>query len=65
MKTTKVKNKTSKTKGSVLSTSLVLKNFLKQKPNPPTQTKQTPQKKEKRNQQRENPLLERRERIRS
>ncbi|GAA7830717.1 hypothetical protein HpMS158_02380 [Helicobacter pylori] len=26
-----------KTKGSVLSTSLVLKNFLKQKPNPPTQ----------------------------
>ncbi|GAA8950366.1 hypothetical protein HpSLK91_12000 [Helicobacter pylori] len=45
MKTTKVKNKTSKTKGSVLNAFLVLKNFLKQKPNPPTQ--QISQKKKK------------------
>ncbi len=46
MKTTKVKNKTSKTKGSVLSASLVLKNFLKQKPNPPTQQNKYHKKKE-------------------
>ncbi|GAA7233800.1 hypothetical protein HpCK35_21430 [Helicobacter pylori] len=39
MKTTKVKNKISKTKGSVLNASLVFKklSFSKQKPNPPTQ----------------------------
>ncbi|RKV51141.1 hypothetical protein DD771_00740 [Helicobacter pylori] len=63
MKTSQSKKSNPKTKGSVLNASLVLKNFLKQKPNPPTQ--QTPQKKEKRNQQRENPLLERRKRLRS
>ncbi|GAA8047327.1 hypothetical protein HpyDR100_02500 [Helicobacter pylori] len=35
MKTSQSKKSNPKTKGSVLSTSLVLKNFLKQKPNPP------------------------------
>ncbi|ALM80206.1 hypothetical protein HPY1786_02950 [Helicobacter pylori] len=63
MKTSQSKKSNPKTKGSVLNASLVLKNFLKQKPNPPNTTKQTSQKK--RNQQRENPLLERRERLRS
>ncbi|PUD71550.1 hypothetical protein [Helicobacter pylori] len=65
MKTSPSKKSNPKTKGSVLNASLVLKNFLKQKPNPPTQQKQTSQKKEKRNQQRENPLLERRKKLRS
>ncbi|KOS35225.1 hypothetical protein AM497_00365 [Helicobacter pylori] len=65
MKTSQSKKSNPKTKGSVLNASLVLKNFLKQKPNPPNTTKQTSQKKEKRNQQRENPLLKRRKRLRS
>ncbi|GAA8276086.1 hypothetical protein HpNP114_13380 [Helicobacter pylori] len=37
MKTSQSKKSNPKTKGSVLSASLVLKNFLKQNPNPPTQ----------------------------
>ncbi len=37
MKTSQSKKSNPKTKGSVLNASLVLKNFLKQKPNPPTQ----------------------------
>lgn len=45
MKTSQSKKSNPKTKGSVLSASLVLKNFLKQKPNPPTQ--QISQKKKK------------------
>ncbi|AHN44287.1 hypothetical protein HPOKI898_00680 [Helicobacter pylori oki898] len=66
MKTSQSKKSNPKTKGSVLSASLVLKNFLKQKPNPPTQqNKHRKKKKEKRNQQRENPLLKRRKRLRS
>ncbi|MGN8480761.1 hypothetical protein ACR9L5_00750 [Helicobacter pylori] len=63
MKTSQSKKSNPKTKGSVLNASLVLKNFLKQKPNPPNTTNIA--KKEKRNQQRENPLLERRKRLRS
>ncbi|WP_164866726.1 hypothetical protein [Helicobacter pylori] len=72
------KNKTSKTKGSVLSASLVFKkpSFSNKNLTPQhhktNTTKQIPQNKyhktnttKKRNQQRENPLLERRERIRS
>ncbi|MEJ8625969.1 DUF1588 domain-containing protein [Helicobacter pylori] len=48
MKTSQSKKSNPKTKGSVLNASLVLKNFLKQKPNPPPNTtKQTPQKKKK------------------
>ncbi|GAA7858851.1 hypothetical protein JP0272_00390 [Helicobacter pylori] len=35
MKTSQSKKSNPKTKGSVLNASLVLKNFLKQKPNPP------------------------------
>ncbi len=46
MKTSQSKKSNPKTKGSVLNASLVLKNFLKQKPNPPNTTKQTSQKKE-------------------
>ncbi|AHN39934.1 hypothetical protein ACM25_05700 [Helicobacter pylori] len=65
MKTSQSKKSNPKTKGSVLSASLVLKNFLKQKPNPPTQQNKHRKKKEKRNQQRENPLLKRRKRLRS
>ncbi|PDW82943.1 hypothetical protein BB384_00080 [Helicobacter pylori] len=57
MKTSQSKKSNPKTKGSVLNASLVLKNFLKQKPNPPTQQNKHRKKKEKRNQQRENPLL--------
>ncbi|MCQ2846975.1 hypothetical protein JT222_02565 [Helicobacter pylori] len=64
MKTSPSKKSNPKTKGSVLNASLVLKNFLKQKPNPPTQQNKH-RKKEKRNQQRENPLLKRRKRLRS
>lgn len=37
MKTSQSKKSNLKTKGSVLNASLVFKNFLKQKPNPPTQ----------------------------
>ncbi|MGN8462716.1 hypothetical protein ACR9ML_05880 [Helicobacter pylori] len=37
MKTSQSKKSNPKTKGSVLNASLVLKNFLKQKPNPPIQ----------------------------
>ncbi|GAA7334331.1 hypothetical protein HpBGD114_05760 [Helicobacter pylori] len=37
MKTSQSKKSNPKTKGSVLNAFLVLKNFLKQKPNPPTQ----------------------------
>ncbi|WQY81316.1 hypothetical protein E5L62_00405 [Helicobacter pylori] len=47
MKTSQSKKSNPKTKGSVLNAYLVLKNFLKQKPNPPNTTKQTPQKKKK------------------
>ncbi|WQZ86213.1 hypothetical protein KVL04_00420 [Helicobacter pylori] len=64
MKTSQSKKSNPKTKGSVLNASLVLKNFLKQKPNP-QHNKTNTAKKEKRNQQRENPLLERRKRLRS
>ncbi|OPG57767.1 hypothetical protein BGL82_02715 [Helicobacter pylori] len=55
MKTSQSKKSNPKTKGSVLNASLVLKNFLKQKPNP--QQNKYRKKKEKRNQQRESPLL--------
>ncbi|KHL79973.1 hypothetical protein HPY1089_01245 [Helicobacter pylori] len=65
MKTSQSKKSNPKTKGSVLSAFLVLKNFLKQKPNPPQYNKTNIAKKEKRNQQRENPLLKRRKRLRS
>lgn len=47
MKTSQSKKSNPKTKGSVLNASLVLKNFLKQKPNPPNTKKQTSQKKKK------------------
>ncbi|GAA8871618.1 hypothetical protein HpRN61_05040 [Helicobacter pylori] len=47
MKTSQSKKSNPKTKGSVLNASLVLKNFLKQKPNPPNTTKQISQKKRK------------------
>ncbi len=47
MRTSQSKKSNPKTKGSVLSTSLVLKNFLKQKPNPPTQQNKYRKKKKK------------------
>ncbi|GAA7394071.1 hypothetical protein UBN78_02490 [Helicobacter pylori] len=47
MKTSQSKKSNPKTKGSVLNASLVLKNFLKQKPNPPNTTKQISQNKKK------------------
>ncbi len=56
MKTSQSKKSNPKTKGSVLNASLVLKNFLKQKPNPPNTTKQTPQKKKKKETNREKTL---------
>ncbi|GAA7408674.1 hypothetical protein HpCK98_11920 [Helicobacter pylori] len=52
MKTSQSKKSNPKTKGSVLNAFLVLKNFLKQKPNPQHHKINTT-KKEKRNQQRE------------
>ncbi|OPG61232.1 hypothetical protein BB409_02470 [Helicobacter pylori] len=66
MKTSQSKKSNPKTKGSVLSVSLVFKNPLSNKSlNPhPLNTIKKENKKE-RNQQRENPLLERRKRFRS
>ncbi|GAA7043822.1 hypothetical protein ID0604_02090 [Helicobacter pylori] len=47
MKTSQSKKSNPKTKGSVLNASLVLKNFLKQKPNPPQHNKTNTAKKRK------------------
>ncbi|OOP92025.1 hypothetical protein BB394_06120 [Helicobacter pylori] len=66
MKTSQSKKSNPKTKGSVLNASLVFKKTLSNKslkPHPLNTIKKKT--KEKRNQQRENPLLERRERLRS
>ncbi|MGL2499731.1 hypothetical protein ACOWNX_05115 [Helicobacter pylori] len=64
MKTSQSKKSNPKTKGSVLNASLVFKkpSFLNKNLTP---NKTNIAKKEKRNQQRENPLLERRKRLRS
>ncbi|GAA7238736.1 hypothetical protein ID0467_10300 [Helicobacter pylori] len=50
MKTSQSKKSNPKIKGSVLNASLVLKNFLKQKPNPPTQQNKNSKKKIKKKQ---------------
>ncbi|EMH42504.1 hypothetical protein HMPREF1429_00765 [Helicobacter pylori GAM93Bi] len=66
MKTSPSKKSNPKTKGSVLSASLVFKKLSQTKTYPPpTQQNKHYKNKEKRNQQRENPLLERRKRLRS
>ncbi|GAA7875926.1 hypothetical protein oki421_06480 [Helicobacter pylori] len=58
MKTSQSKKSNPKTKGSVLSASLVLKNFLKQKPNPPTQQNKHRKKKRKKKPTERKPSIE-------
>ncbi|NHB55603.1 DUF1588 domain-containing protein [Helicobacter pylori] len=56
MKTSQSKKSNPKTKGSVLNASLVLKNFLKQKPNPPPTQQNKHRKKKKKETNREKTL---------
>ncbi|GAA9565418.1 hypothetical protein HpHA50_04460 [Helicobacter pylori] len=61
MKTSQSKKSNLKTKGSVLNASLVLKNFLKQKPNPPQHNKINITKKKKKETNREKPSIDKEE----
>ncbi|GAA9371559.1 hypothetical protein TH0638_00150 [Helicobacter pylori] len=60
-KTSQSKKSNPKTKGSVLNASLVLKNFLKQKPNPPQHNKTNTAKKRKKKPTERKPSIDKEE----